>query len=114
MPGYTVKKFKKEGIAEMGRGIERHVTFHVLPGTAGEFEEFFTGDYRPAMSQMTGFIKAELLKDYDNPQDLQMVLRFESEEAAAGWRASEPHAALKTKLKSLYDGSEIKVYQVIE
>lgn len=97
----------------MGTRIERHVTFHVLPGKAGEFEEFFTGDYRPAMSQMTGFIKAELLKDSDNPQDLQMVLRFESEAAAAGWRTSEPHAALKPKLKSLYSGSELNVYEVL-
>ena len=97
----------------MGKGIERQVTFHVLPGKATEFEEFFASEYQPAMAQMSGFIKAELLKDIDNPQDLQMVLRFESKEAAAGWRASESHAALKPKLKSLYNGSELKVYQVI-
>lgn len=97
----------------MGKGIERHVTFHVLPGKVSQFEEFFARDYQPTMSQMPGFIKAELLKDNDNPQDLQMVLRFETEEAAASWRASEPHAALKPKLKSLYDGSTLKVYQVL-
>ena len=112
MPASTVRKFKKEGAAEMGRGIERHVTFHDLPGKISEFEKIFESDYRPAMAQMTGFIKAELLKDTDNPQDLQMVLRFESEEAA-DWRASDSHAAPKPKLKSLYDGSELKVYQVI-
>lgn len=97
----------------MDKGIERHVTFHVMPEKTGEFAEFFSDIYRPAMAQMSGFIKAELLKDNENPQDLQMVLRFESEEAAADWRASEQHAALKPKLKSLYDGSELKVYQVI-
>jgi heme-degrading monooxygenase HmoA len=85
----------------------------VLPGRADEFENFFESEYRRAMSQMTGFIKAELLKDRDDPQDLQMILRFESEAAAASWRASDSHAALKPKLKSLYDGSEIKVYQVL-
>ena len=42
----------------MGRGIERHVSLHVLPGKVDEFENFFESDYRPAMAQMTGFIKA--------------------------------------------------------
>lgn len=97
----------------MSKGIERHVTFHVLPGKEAEFENFFESDYRPAMKQVNGFIKAELLKDTDNPQDLQMVLRFESDQAAANWRASDSHAALKPRLKSLYDESELKVYQVI-
>lgn len=114
MPSSIVKKFKREETAEMDKGIERHVTFHILPGKVSEFEEFFADDYRPAMAQTSGFIKAELLKDSDNPQDLQMVLRFESDEAAADWRASELHAALKPKLKSLYQGSELKVYQVIK
>jgi heme-degrading monooxygenase HmoA len=113
MQGNTGKKFAKEGKAEMGKGFERHVTFHVLPGNGIEFEDFFTSDYQPAMSQTPGFIKAELLKDTNKKQDLQMVLRFESEEAATSWRASNSHAALKPKLKSLYDGSELKVYQVI-
>ena len=97
----------------MGTGIERHVTFHVLPGKTAEFERFFKDEYHPAMSNMDGFLKAELLKDTENPEDMQMVLRFESFEAAASWRASEQHAALKPHLKSLYDGSQLKVYEVL-
>lgn len=65
------------------------------------------------MEKTKGFIKAELLKDTENPQDLQMVLRFESNDAAADWRASESHAALKPRLKSLYSSSELKVYEVL-
>jgi len=97
----------------MGIGIERHVTFHVLPEKAEEFELFFDSEYRPAMAITEGFIKAELLKEMDKPQDLKMVLRFESIESAAVWRASAAHSALKPKLKSMYDGSELKVYEVI-
>jgi heme-degrading monooxygenase HmoA len=97
----------------MGKGIERHVTFHVLPEEVEEFADFFVQDYRPAMEKTNGFIKAELLKDTENPQDLKMVLRFESSDAATGWRASESHAALKPRLKSMYSGSELKVYEVI-
>jgi heme-degrading monooxygenase HmoA len=97
----------------MGKGIERHVTFHVLPDEVGEFEVFFVQEYRPAMEKMNGFIKAELLKDTENPQDLKMVLRFESVDSAAEWRASESHAALKPRLKSMYSGSELKVYEII-
>jgi heme-degrading monooxygenase HmoA len=92
--------------------IERHVTFHVLPGREAEFEAFFQEQYRPAMAKTEGFIKAELLKDTENPSDLKMVLRFDSLESAADWRASDIHQALKPGLKSLYDGSELKVYQV--
>ena len=97
----------------MDKGIERHVTFHVLPEEVEEFEKFFEQEYRPAMENTNGFVKAELLKDTENPQDLKMVLRFESNDAAADWRASESHAALKPRLKSMYSGSELKVYKVI-
>lgn len=97
----------------MSKGIERHVTFHVLPEKVEEFENFFEGEYRPAMQKTKGFIKAELLKDAELPQDLQMVLRFETSEAAADWRASESHAALKPRLKSMYSTSELKVYEVL-
>ena len=93
--------------------IERHVTFHVLPGKTGSFEQFFQDEYRPAMAQTDGYIKAELLVDTENWQDLKMVLRFDSTDSAAEWRASDRHAALKPKLKSMYNGSELKVYQVL-
>jgi heme-degrading monooxygenase HmoA len=93
--------------------IERHVMFHVLTGKTKDFEQFFQSEYRPAMAQTAGYIKAELLKDTENPQDLTMVLRFDSPESAAAWRASERHAALKPTLKSLYDGSELKVFEVL-
>jgi len=93
--------------------IERHVTFHVLAGKIEQFEQFFQSRYRPAMAQTEGYIKAELLKDAENLDDLMMVLRFDSQESAAAWRSSERHAALKPTLKSLYDGSELKVYEVL-
>jgi heme-degrading monooxygenase HmoA len=93
--------------------IERHVTFHVLPDKTETFEQFFQSEYRPAMAQTAGFIKAGLLKDTENPQDLTMVLRFDSLESAAAWRASKRHASLKPALKSLYEGSELKVFEVL-
>ena len=92
--------------------IERHVTFHVLPGKEAEFETFFQEQYHPAMAKTKGFIKAELLRDAENQSDLKMVLRFDSSASAADWRGSEAHQALKPHLKSLYNSSELKVYQV--
>ena len=65
------------------------------------------------MENTNGFVKAELLKDTENPQDLQFFLHFESSDAAAGWRASESRAALKPRLKSMYSNSGLKVYEVI-
>jgi heme-degrading monooxygenase HmoA len=100
-------------VNKVGKEIVRHVTFHVLPEQVQEFENFFEREYRPAIENTKGFIKAELLKDTENPQDLIMVLRFESSDAAADWRASESHAVLKPRLKSMYSGSELKVYDVI-
>lgn len=113
MLGVTVKKLKKGEAVKMGTIIERHVTFHVLPESVEEFEDFFQQQYRPAMAKTDGFIKAELLKDKESPQDLKMILRFDSPESAAAWRASEAHETLKPHLKSLYDGSELKFYDVL-
>lgn len=42
-----------------------------------------------------------------------MVLRFESLQAAAAWRESEAHPALKPQLKSMYTESELNVYDVL-
>ncbi len=93
--------------------IERHVTFHVLPKKGKEFARFFEEEYRPAMAKTEGFLKAELLKEMDTDQDFMMILRFESNDAAAVWRASSEHAELKPHLKSLYDGSELRVLELV-
>jgi heme-degrading monooxygenase HmoA len=93
--------------------IERHVTFNVLPDKTQDFEELFTAEYRPAMAAMPGYVKLELLREEENATQYQMVIRFESRETAAGWRNSEVHQALKPKIKALYDGSKLKVYDVI-
>ena len=93
--------------------IERHVTFNVHPETTKDFEELFTAEYRPAMAAMPGYVKLELLVEQEDPTQYQMVIRFESLETAAGWRNSDVHQALKPKIKALYDGSKLQVYDVI-
>ena len=93
--------------------IERHVTFDVLSDHTATFEQFFVQEYRPAMSRIPGFIKVELLREQDSPNLFQMVIRFESSQAAAAWRASPEHQALSPKLKALYSSSQLKVFEVI-
>lgn len=93
--------------------IERHVTFRFLPTKEQEIARFFEEEYRPAMAKTEGFLKAELLKDMDHAQDFMMVLRFESIASAAARRSSGLHQGLKPQLKSLYDGSELKVLETI-
>ncbi len=93
--------------------IERHVTFNVLPGKERAFERLFVEEYRPAMSGMPGFVRVELLREREDPTKYQMVIRFESLETAANWRNSELHQALKPKIKALYNGSSLKIYDVV-
>jgi heme-degrading monooxygenase HmoA len=93
--------------------IERHVTFHVLPELEGEFVRFFGEEYRPALKKIEGFVQAGLLRDSESERDFLMTLRFTSAETAAAWRASEAHQVLKPHLKSLYEGSELKVLEVV-
>jgi heme-degrading monooxygenase HmoA len=93
--------------------IERHVTFEVYPDKGAEFEELFVSAYRPAMATMPGFVKVELLRDQSSTQHYQMVIRFDSADAAGAWRDSEAHQALKPRLKALYAGSSLQVYDVI-
>ncbi|MCR4429188.1 MAG: antibiotic biosynthesis monooxygenase [Caldiserica bacterium] len=93
--------------------IERHVTFKVIPGKEKEFERLFVEEYRPAMSKMKGFRSVYLLFEEDDPQNYQMVIRFDSPEEALAWRSSPEHQALQPKIKSLYEGSQVKVYRVV-
>jgi antibiotic biosynthesis monooxygenase (ABM) superfamily enzyme len=93
--------------------IERHVTFDVFPEKKQEFEKLFVEEYRPAMAKMPGYIKVELLREQENPQRYQMIIRFDSLNTAASWRNSNAHQALSPKLKSLYSASQLQVYDFI-
>ena len=93
--------------------IERHVTFNVLPGKGPKFEKLFVSEYRPAMSGRPGFVRVELIHDQEDKNGYMMVIRFESLETAAAWRASDAHQVLKPKIGALYDGSTVKVFDVI-
>jgi heme-degrading monooxygenase HmoA len=93
--------------------IERHVTFNVLPGQEQAFERLFVEEYRPATSRVPGFVKAELLREQEDPNQYQMVIRFESLETAANSRNSDHHQALSPKIKALHNGSSLKVYDVV-
>ena len=93
--------------------IERHVTFEVPPVHAEDFERLFVEEYRPAMATMAGFEKVDLLRDQENPDLYHMVIRFDSAEDAAAWRASDVHKALQTRIKTLYSASQLTVYNVV-
>lgn len=93
--------------------IERHVEFNVLPGREQAFSDLFIREYRPAMTTMPGFVRVELLRAQDDPSKLMMLIRFESVEQAAAWRTSPEHQALKPKIGPLYDGSSVRVFDVI-
>ena len=93
--------------------IERHITFNVLPERTTEFERFFAEHYRPAMSRSPGFVRVELLREAEDRNRYQMVLRFQDSEAAAGWRASPVHKALQPALAALFSTNEIQVYDVV-
>lgn len=93
--------------------IERHVVFEVIPEQIKQFEDLFINKYRPAMSEMPGFVKVELLREQETPARYQMVIRFNTLEEAAGWRASPAHQALSPKIKALYTSSNVTVYEVI-
>ncbi len=93
--------------------IERHVTFNVLPNKCGDFEKFFVEQYRPGMSTMRGFVNVELLREAEQPNQYQMVIRFDSSESAAEWRNSTIHKSLQPEFKSLYSESKLLVYEVI-
>jgi heme-degrading monooxygenase HmoA len=93
--------------------IERHVTFNVHADKTGEFVRLFVEEYRPAMSSMPGFVKVELLSEQEHPARFRMVIRFETAEAATAWRNSAAHQSLQPKIKSLYQNSELQVFEVV-
>ncbi|MGD0625484.1 MAG: antibiotic biosynthesis monooxygenase [Thermodesulfobacteriota bacterium] len=93
--------------------IERHVTFNVIPGKEKEFESLFKEEYSLAMSKQRGFVSVTLLKEQEKESIYQMVIRFQSLETAAAWRDSAEHKALSPRIKTLYNGSTVQVYDVI-
>lgn len=92
--------------------IERHITLTVQAGQSAELERFFAVQYRPAMAQSPGFVRADLLRAADDPDRYLMVLRWTDADAATGWRTSAAHVALQPALGALVTTGEIKVYGV--
>ena len=93
--------------------IERHVTFHVIPGKEKDFETLFKAEYGVAMSRQPGYVSVALLKGHEKESVFQMVIRFQSLETAAAWRDSAEHKALSPRIKSFYRESAVQVYEVI-
>jgi antibiotic biosynthesis monooxygenase (ABM) superfamily enzyme len=93
--------------------IERHVTFRLVPGKAETFETFFGSAYAPAMAAQPGFCGAELLGPLEPDGSLVMVLRFSDTKTAQSWRESPAHRELSPVLKSLYQTSDVRVYNVL-
>jgi len=93
--------------------IERHVTFNVIPGKEKDFENLFRQEYSVAMAKQSGFVSVTLLHEQEKSSVYQMVIRFQSLETAAAWRDSADHKALSPKIKTLYSGSTVQVYDVI-
>lgn len=93
--------------------IERHVTFHVIPGKEKDFETLFKEKYSVAMSKQPGFVSVSLLKELEREAVYQMVIRFQSLETAAVWRESADHKALSPKIRALYTESSVQIYEVI-
>jgi antibiotic biosynthesis monooxygenase (ABM) superfamily enzyme len=93
--------------------IERHITFDVHPDRTGDFERFFTDEYRLAMTASPGYLSAALLREADSETRYQMVLRFVDGEASATWRNSEVHKALQPALEALHGGMHILGYEII-
>jgi antibiotic biosynthesis monooxygenase (ABM) superfamily enzyme len=93
--------------------IERHVTFHIIPGKEKDFEDLFKEKYGVAMSKQPGFVSVTLLKEHEKEAVYQMVIRFQSLETAAAWRDSGDHKALSPKIKALYKESTVQVYEVM-
>lgn len=93
--------------------IERHVTFVVPDGHAEEFEALFAAEYRPAMAAKAGFARVDLLRRQEHPTEYQMVIRFDTAEHAAAWRASAEHKAVGERLRRHYASSALTVYDVV-
>ncbi len=93
--------------------IERHVTFSVISGKEKDFEALFREAYSIAMAKQPGFVSVALLQEHEKEALYHMVIRFQSLETAAAWRDSSDHKALSPKIKALYQGRTVQVYEVI-
>jgi heme-degrading monooxygenase HmoA len=93
--------------------IQRHLTFKVTAEHADAFERYFQQRYRPAMAQAPGYVRAELLREVDDPTRYRMTLGWADADAAAGWRTSPVHQGLQPELNELHEGMEGISYQVV-
>jgi heme-degrading monooxygenase HmoA len=93
--------------------IERHVTFYIHEGQNEAFARYFRERYKTAMAETPGFVSASLLGSQEAPSQLMMVLRFQDADSALAWRRSENHEMLKPQLKSMYEKSELQVFDVL-
>jgi len=93
--------------------VARHVRFQVPAAKEAEFIRFVDRVYFAALREQPGFLRGSLLGKQETPGRHVTVLRFGDADQAAAWRASSGHQPLSPKLKSLHEGSEVTVLDVL-
>ena len=93
--------------------IERHVRFQVPAVKEADFIRFVEHVYFPALREQRGFMHGSLLRESEAPGRHVMVLKFAEADHAAAWKSSARHKLLSPELKSLHEGSEVTVFEVV-
>ena len=76
---------------------------NVIPGKSDEFELAFA-DAQKIISRMTGYVKHELQRCLENPDQYILLVNWETlEDHTVGFRGSEEYVQWKTLLHHFYD-----------
>ncbi|WP_158796139.1 antibiotic biosynthesis monooxygenase [Pedobacter sp. L105] len=76
---------------------------NIIPGKSGEFEQAFA-EAQQIISGMTGYVKHELQRCIENPDQYILLVNWKTlEDHTAGFRGSEGYLQWKALLHHFYD-----------
>lgn len=71
--------------------ITLHIRLNVEPGQEARFEELYRNAFVPAISKQEGFLRAQLLRAFEQSEVYEIDIYFETEELRERWANSADH-----------------------
>lgn len=94
--------------------VQVHVRARLLEGSKiEEVKKRFEFEFLPAISRQEGFRDCLLLQERDNPDHIELLIAFTSEELRMQWVRSKEHERVWPLLSELFERLEVYRYDVV-
>lgn len=93
--------------------IALHIQLKVYPGREDELQELYRKTYVPVISKQEGFRRTQLLAPYEDGDEYEIDIYFDTEELRERWASSPDHERVWPQVENLCTEINPRGFQVL-